>query len=57
MNELHGYCDDDGNSLCPICHIIMESHGCTGYTNIRNIPVETEASWLKCPNCGLICDD
>jgi|WetSurMetagenome_2_1015567.scaffolds.fasta_scaffold661664_3 hypothetical protein len=50
-------CDDEGNELCPKCGTIMEGHGCTGYTNIRNIPVEQDVSWSKCPKCKFISND
>lgn len=49
--------DLDNEEICPKCGEIMESHGCTGYMNIHNIPVEQDASWSECPKCRFVIND
>jgi hypothetical protein len=50
-------CDDEDNELCPKCGTIMIGHGCSGWSEIRGIPVEQECSWLECPKCRFIIND
>ena len=49
--------DDDENVYCPKCGTIMECHGCTGYSNIHNIPVEQDVSYYRCPKCKEVIND
>jgi hypothetical protein len=49
------YVEDE--ELCPECGEIMEGHGCTGYSDIRGIPIESECSWMECPKCKFIIND
>lgn len=57
MTDNPDFDDEEDFDRCPECGTVMVGHGCSGWSEIRGIPVEQECSWLECPKCRFIIND